>query len=109
MLNLELPQQGLLGDVDFMPLVLMAVYFSGISAWLSSFLLFKKKTKILGIITVAQTAAQVLLTYWMVMKFSTIGALYASITGSFLLCMVLFLFVNKEYKLPWLNLKFSKN
>jgi O-antigen/teichoic acid export membrane protein len=99
---------GYQGAEKFMPLALLNVFFSALSSWLASFLMFKKKTKMLGIITVCQTGVQVLLTYWLVMRFATIGALYAGITGSFLFCAALFLFVNKEYKLPWLSLKTSK-
>lgn len=85
-----------------MPLALITVFLSALSSWLSSFLLFKKKTRLLGIITITQTFIQLGLTYMMVMRFSTIGAQYASVLGNLLLNGTLAWQVHREFKMPWL-------
>lgn len=84
------------GAEYFMPFVLLAVFFSAVTSWLSSFLMFRKKTKLLGIVTIIQTAIQALLTYFMVSKFETIGALYGNLLGSFILALTLYYFVKKR-------------
>ena len=86
-----------------MPLALVTVFLSALSSWLSSFLLFKKKTKLLAGITVAQTVVQLGLTYYMVTNYSTIGAQYASVLGNLLLNAILAWFVTREYRMPWLS------
>lgn len=92
------------GAINFMPFALLGVYFSALSSWLASFLQFKKKSKLIGVITISQTCIQLLLTYVMVIHFGTIGAFYANIAGALLWCTILFYFVNREYRLPWLTI-----
>ncbi len=96
---------GYQGAEKFMPLALTNVFLSGLTSWLASFLLFKKKTKMLGMITITQTAVQISLTYVMVMNFATIGALYGAVLGNLFMSFVLFWFVNREYQLPWLSFR----
>jgi len=91
------------GAKALMPLALVTVFLSALSSWLSSFLLFKKKTKLLAGITISQTLVQLALTWYMVTHYSTIGAQYASVLGNLLLNAILAWFVTREYRMPWLR------
>ncbi len=96
------------GAKVLMPLALVTVFLSALSSWLSSFLLFKKKTKLLAVITISLTIVQLGLTWYMVTNYSTIGAQYASVLGNLLLNSVLAWFVTLEYRMPWLRVFYSK-
>ncbi len=86
-----------------MPLALLTVFLSALSSWLSSFLLFRKKTKTLASITIGQTPVQLGLTYFFVTHYSTIGAQYASVLGNVILNVLLAYFVTREYNMPWFS------
>lgn len=87
--------------IQFLPLVMTTIFFEGMYSIMSGYIFYRGKTKILGAITFSSSMLQILLTFFLVKNFGTMGALYSSSIMSLLVFLIVFGYTNKIYKMPW--------
>lgn len=90
-----------LAAIRLIPLVFLALYFDGLYAIVSGYVFYRRKTKVLGIITFLSSILQVILTLLLVKHFGLFGALYAGCFVSLLTFLAVLTFANRLYDLPW--------
>ena len=88
-------------SIPLLPFVLVISFFNAMYAIVSIYLFYMNKTKQLGITTFSASVLQVLLTYFGVSIWGTIGALYSGVFVSFIIFVSVFYLSNKYYPLPW--------
>ena len=90
-----------LGAVKFMPLLMTALYFEGMYSIVSGYIFFRRKTKVLGVITFGSSMVQMLLTLVCVRNFGVMGAVYSSSTVALVTFLAVFAYTNTLYRIPW--------
>jgi O-antigen/teichoic acid export membrane protein len=89
--------------VQFLPYLLVSQFLQAIYLLLTSYITFYKKTKIIGALTTVMTLITVLLNYWMISRYDTMGAVYATLTMAILTVFPLYYFSNKICPMPWFS------
>lgn len=90
------------GAVVFLPWILIGELFRGSYLIFVNFIHFTMNTKILGLITFSLTILQILLSYLFISSFGTIGAAISTCLISLLTAMLIGIYSNKVYPMPWL-------
>ncbi len=85
--------------------VALAYVFLGFYKMFSSYILYFKKNIVLSYIAVFNIVCNVLLNYFLINKYGTIGAAYATAISYFLFFLVTAVVSHRIYPLPWLNVK----
>jgi len=78
-----------------------ALYFEGMYSIVSGYIFYRRKTKVLGMITFGSSTVQMMLTLLFVRHFGVIGAVYSSSTVALLTFIAVFIYTNKLYRIPW--------
>lgn len=84
-----------------LPFLMITLYFEGLFSIVSGYIFYRKKTKVLGIITFSSSLLQMLITFIMVRNFGIMGAAYSSSIISLLTFLAVFVYANTLYDLPW--------
>lgn len=95
-------------SVDYLPFLLVSQFFQGINLLLNAYILFFKKTKIIGIVTIALTLVSVLTNYFFINNFSTLGAAYATLIMGIITVLPSYYFSNKICPMPWFSKEIFK-
>ncbi|MCC7701851.1 oligosaccharide flippase family protein [Janthinobacterium sp. GW460P] len=85
----------------FLPMTMATLFFDGMYSIMSGYIFYKRKTKLLGIITFSSSVLQMALTFLLVQHIGIMGAAYSSLLVSVLTFVAVFIFANKLYDLPW--------
>ncbi len=93
--------------IIFMPFLLFYAFLSALTSMFSAYILYVKKTRALGIITMTSTIIQACITYFMVLHFKTVGAAYACVLSYLILLTILIWYSQKVYPMPWKKLFLS--
>lgn len=67
------------------------------------YLILIKKTKFLAFSTTVATISNLILNYYLILKFGAIGAAYATFISYFIMCIFVFGYTQKHYPMPWLS------
>jgi len=94
-------------SLNYLPFFLGFNFFNAVYAIFSGYIFYTKSTKFLGIVTLSTALIQVLLTILFVKYFSTLGAVLANFITSILTAVLVIIYSNKKFKMPWLY--FIKN
>jgi len=95
-------------SVDYLPFLLISQFFQGINLLLASYIMFFKKTKIIGIVTITLSLVSVLTNYFFINNFSTLGAAYATLIMGIITVMPNYYFSNKICPMPWFSKEIFK-
>ena len=76
-------------------------FFWGIYCLAQQYFLFEKKTKVLMYLTIGAILLNLILNYFLVVKFGTIGAAYSTTISYIFLGIVAIFISNKFYPMPW--------
>jgi O-antigen/teichoic acid export membrane protein len=90
--------------VQFVFWVALGYCFYSIFNMLGSIILYFKKTAALSYISAANVVVNVILNYYLIDIFGTMGAAYATFISFFAVCLCGFIYVNSLTRLPWLRL-----
>ncbi len=93
--------KGYLDSIRLIPLVLLAALFEGGYAIVSGYVFYRRKTKVLGVITFSSAVLQVILALLLVKPFGLNGALSAACLVSLLTFLAVLTYANRLYDLPW--------
>lgn len=77
-------------------------FFNACYAIFSGYIFYSKKTKFLGLITISTAFLQVSISVILVNVYGGIGAAYSTVIVSFITALVVALYSNKKYPMPWL-------
>lgn len=77
-------------------------FFNACYAIFSGYLFYSKNTKFLGIITISTAFLQVGISIFFVNKFGGIGTAYSTLIVSIITSIVVAIYSNKKYPMPWL-------
>ena len=77
-------------------------FFNASYAIFSGYLFYSKNTKFLGIITISTAFMQVGISIFFVNKFGGIGTAYSTLIVSIITAVVVAIYSNKKYPMPWL-------
>jgi O-antigen/teichoic acid export membrane protein len=94
--------------IEFMPYIMLSLFFDGMYSIVSGYIFYREKTKILGAITFISSMLQITFTLYFVRKFGVIGAAYSTCIVSFITFLSVFIYTNRIYSIPW-GLKLSNN
>ena len=87
--------------VRLMPLIFVGLCLDGGYTIVSGYAFYRKKTKVLGVITFLSSVLQMGLALLLVPRFGLVGALYAGATVSLLTFLAVLTYANTLYDLPW--------
>lgn len=85
----------------FVPWLILGYYIYAVYSMTIQFVYKMKKTLGLGIITFSGSIVQMIIGYYFIKEYGTLGAAYSSALGAFLISSVMFFYSNKVYRLPW--------
>jgi O-antigen/teichoic acid export membrane protein len=77
-------------------------FFNACYAIFSGYIFYTKSTKFLGLITISTSFIQVILSIVLVNLFGGIGAAYSTLIVSIITAIVVAVYSNKRYPMPWL-------
>jgi O-antigen/teichoic acid export membrane protein len=89
--------------IQFLPYLLISQFLQVIYLLLTSYITFHKKTKIIGILTMIMTLITVILNYWMITYYNSMGAVYATLIMAIITIFPLYYFSNKICPMPWFS------
>lgn len=87
----------------YTPWIFIGILFQVFYMFVVNYLFHTGKTFNLGIITFVISILQIILSYFLIEAFGTIGAAYAFTIGSFLNFIAIALYSNKVYPMPWFS------
>lgn len=90
-----------LGAIQFIPFLMATLFFEGLYSIVAGYIFYKRKTKILGIITFMSSILQMTMTWFFVKKFGALGAVYSAGIVSIITFIAVFIYTNTLYDLPW--------
>jgi O-antigen/teichoic acid export membrane protein len=93
---------------DYIIWISLGFLFHGMYLFLSNYIVYTKKTYLLTIISIFSTVIYLLLSYFLISKYNTIGAAIAAPISYFITFLLVLYFANKVYPMPW-SLKNHKN
>lgn len=98
-----------LNTIQFLPFLMISIFFDGMYAIISGYIFYRKKTKILGAITFLSSILQILTSLILVKTVGVMGAVYSNCLISLITFLAVFTYTKKLYPLPWgLNLQSIK-
>lgn len=90
-----------LSAIQFMPLLMTTIYFQAMYSIVSGYIFYRKKTKVLGVITFLSSILQIIVTLFFVKHYGVMGAVYSSSAVSLVTFLIVLKYANKLYQLPW--------
>jgi O-antigen/teichoic acid export membrane protein len=90
-------------SVDYLPYLMASQFFQGVNLLLTSYIMFFKKTKIIGLITIILTTINVGVNYYFITNFSIVGAAYSTLIMGIITVVPSFYFSNKILPMPWFS------
>lgn len=93
------------GAKEFIYWAILSQVFQGFYLLFVNYLFFIKKTKILALITFSCSLIQIVLSYILIKNYGAVGCAYATCIVSFINFFAVFIFVNKNYSMPWFNVR----
>lgn len=87
--------------VRLMPLIFLGLCLDGGYTIVSGYAFYRRKTKVLGVITFLSSVLQMGLAFLLVPRFGLSGALYAGCIVSLLTFLAVLTYANRLYDLPW--------
>jgi O-antigen/teichoic acid export membrane protein len=88
---------------QYLPYIMMGQFFQVCYLLFVCFAHYTFKTKILGIMTFSLSLIQIVLSYWFIMIFGSIGTAISSVIGSALIFFSVAIYGITIYKLPWFS------
>lgn len=100
--------QNYINSKEFIPYIIFSQVFQGLYFMVGLYIFYVKRTGGLAIITFLCSLLQVLLSYFLIKNYGSIGGAYSTLIVSIVnfVCVAIFSF--KVYPMPWLSL-FKKN
>lgn len=89
-------------SIDFVIWVGLGFGFNGMYKMMVNYLIFDKKTRLIAILTLSTAAVNIVLNYFMIKEFGTIGAAQSTTLSFLLQFIICFAIVNRKYSIPWL-------
>lgn len=90
---------------EFIPWIMVSLTLTSFYTLFVIFVYSKKKTLGLGIITFTGSICQLLMTYFFIQLWGKDGIKYSLVLGALIIMLSVWIYSNKVYPLPWLNLK----
>jgi O-antigen/teichoic acid export membrane protein len=90
-------------SIEYLPFLMASQFFQGVNLLLTSYIMFFKKTKIIGTITIILTAINVGVNYYFITNFSIVGAAYSTLLMGIITVVPSFYFSNKIFPMPWFS------
>ena len=93
---------------DFVIYILIAYGFSGMYFMVGNYILYEKRTKLLAMITSSVAIVHIMLSYLFIQIYGAIGVAYSSVMSFGVTFILVFIFSNKVYPMPWRFWKVEK-
>ena len=82
-------------------------YVIMIFVWISAYLALRqnvkvKKTKVIALITLVAVLTNLVLNYFLIKEFGTLGAAYSTLISYAVIAAITFIIANKTFPMPWL-------
>jgi O-antigen/teichoic acid export membrane protein len=87
--------------VNFVFWIALGFGFNGMYKMVVNYLLYLKKTMIVSLASLATAMLNIILNYFFIKKFGTIGAAQASTISYFVQFILIWFFAARMYKMPW--------
>lgn len=90
----------------------LGYFFWGIYILFSGFIFYQKKTNFLGVLAILNVGISLVLNYFLIQNFGSLGAAYASVISFFIVAAIVIWKANINFKLPWVEVPikyFNKN
>ena len=75
----------------------------GLGATFAGFIFYQKKTNFLGALAILNVAISLVLNYYLIHNFGSLGAAYASVISFIIVAVIVIWKADKYFKLPWLS------
>lgn len=95
-------------SVEYIPYVIITQMFQGFYMLIGNYIFYAKKTKPLAIISISIAIFHVILCYFLVINFQTIGAGYAAVISAFINFVAVWWLSNRVYPMPWFKFEVWK-
>lgn len=88
----------------------LSYFIWGVYMVFAGYIFYAKKTKVLGVLSVVNVILNIMLNYFLILKFGAIGASYATCISFFVVTIVVLKKAESLFPLPWFDFKllFSK-
>jgi O-antigen/teichoic acid export membrane protein len=90
------------GGAQFVFIIALSYFFSGVYKMFVGFLFYSKKTYFLSAIAVINIISSILFNYYFIVKFGMKGGAYSLLCSQILNAIIIIIVSNKIYKMPWL-------
>lgn len=87
---------------NYMPPIILASYIYTFYNFTIQYIYKKKKTLIMGVITLTGSILQMLLAYVMIKKIGVMGAAYSLLIGNIIITIGISYYSSKVYRMPWI-------
>lgn len=91
--------------VKYIPWVLLAYTFNGITKTVMGYIYHAGRTKIIAMITFFSLIVNVIANYFLISYFGSLGAAYATVLAFATQFCLMFFFAYRLYPMPWLNVR----
>jgi O-antigen/teichoic acid export membrane protein len=81
----------------------LGYFFWAIYVVFAGYIFYLKKTKILGYLSILNISLNLVLNYFLILKFGPIGASYATCISYFVIASIITIVATSFYSLPWLK------
>ncbi|GHV66293.1 polysaccharide biosynthesis protein [Spirochaetia bacterium] len=88
-------------SIGYMPWIIAGQIFTGFYHLVIQYVYFAKKTIGLGIITFSCSVLQILFTFIFIQLYGTIGAAYSTCLGALITFVLVWIYSNHVYDMPW--------
>lgn len=93
------------GSMAYVFWVSLSYLFWGGYLLFSNYIFYLKRTKILAFVSIINVGLNLLLNYYLILKFGAIGAAYATATSFFVVFVLIMVISNRFYPMPWFKFK----
>jgi O-antigen/teichoic acid export membrane protein len=94
--------------INFIPWVMVSQAFQGMCLMVGLYVYYAQKTANLAFVTTACIILQVILSYWLIKYYGSIGAAYSTAVVNFINFVATWFYCIKVFKMPW-NMKLGFN
>lgn len=91
--------------LKYIPFFLVANFFGFLYNHFSLFIFYSKRVKWMGVITISVGLFQAAIMFPLINEYQGMGAAYAAIIGALLKSIMVGIYSNKVYPMPWLDFK----
>lgn len=86
----------------FIPWLILSQYIYSLYSFTIQFIYKMKRTLIMGIITFSGSIIHMILSFFLIKNFGTMGAVWSTLIGNILISIAISVYSNKVYPMPWL-------